>query len=27
MESAGAYVHLQEYDNIEAFLLYSEVSK
>jgi hypothetical protein len=27
MESAGAYVYLQEYDNVEAFLLYSEVSK
>jgi translation initiation factor 2 subunit 1 len=27
MEQAGAYVRLIEYDNIQAFLLYSEVSR
>lgn len=27
MEQAGAYVHLPEYNDLEAFLLYSEVSK
>jgi len=27
MEVAGAYVHLLEYNDLEAFLLYSEVSK
>ena len=27
MEQAGAYVHMPEYDDLEAFLLYSEVSK
>jgi hypothetical protein len=27
MEGAGAYVRLEEYNDLEAFLLYSEVSK
>lgn len=27
MEQAGAYVHLPEYNDLEAFLMFSDVSK